>query len=180
MLGSGSGCGGRADVVRSLPPVLATADRCVDTRSVTAGAEPPPGPGWYPDPWGLAPYRWWSGSSWDAAVSPEPPSPSRDRSGWGAAFSVSAVLLFLWVGLWFAVLPLLLLSDADNGVATHDLRTLWIPEVLPGLITAVVCLVMVQEDRRRKLSWRLLAVPCVLLGVTVVIDVLAIALHKSG
>lgn len=90
------------------------------------------------------------------------------------------MLLFLWVGLWFAVLPLLLLSDADNGVATHDLRTLWIPEVLPGLITAVVCLVMVQEDRRRKLSWRLLAVPCVLLGVTVVIDVLAIALHRSG
>jgi hypothetical protein len=24
----------------------------------------PPAPGWYPDPWGRAPARWWDGASW--------------------------------------------------------------------------------------------------------------------
>ncbi len=28
----------------------------------------PPEPGWYPDPWGVAPWRWWDGMAWTANV----------------------------------------------------------------------------------------------------------------
>ena len=32
------------------------------------------GPGWYPDPFGEAPLRWWDGTKWEAAVSANPPA----------------------------------------------------------------------------------------------------------
>ncbi|MFE4468676.1 DUF2510 domain-containing protein [Leifsonia sp. NPDC056824] len=32
------------------------------------------GPGWYPDPFGEAPLRWWDGTKWEAAVSGNPPA----------------------------------------------------------------------------------------------------------
>ena len=31
------------------------------------------GPGWYPDPWRVAPQRWWDGVQWTAFVGPLPP-----------------------------------------------------------------------------------------------------------
>ncbi|MGH1524512.1 DUF2510 domain-containing protein [Leifsonia sp. L25] len=31
------------------------------------------GPGWYPDPFGEAPLRWWDGTKWVAAVSGHAP-----------------------------------------------------------------------------------------------------------
>jgi hypothetical protein len=31
------------------------------------------GPGWYPDPWNVAPQRWWDGMQWTAFVGPVPP-----------------------------------------------------------------------------------------------------------
>lgn len=40
----------------------------------SAGSLPPPppaaaaSPGWYPDPWGVAAYRWWNGHAWAANV----------------------------------------------------------------------------------------------------------------
>lgn len=35
----------------------------------------PPPPGWYPDPWRQAPWRWWDGGRWTAHVS-QPPRPT--------------------------------------------------------------------------------------------------------
>jgi hypothetical protein len=32
-------------------------------------APPPPPPGWYPDPGGAAPLRWWDGQAWTSATS---------------------------------------------------------------------------------------------------------------
>lgn len=32
-----------------------------------------PGPGWYPDPYGQAPLRWWDGAQWGAEVNGAPP-----------------------------------------------------------------------------------------------------------
>lgn len=34
----------------------------------TVGATPPPPPGWYPDPWGATPGRWWDGRQWTGFV----------------------------------------------------------------------------------------------------------------
>jgi hypothetical protein len=31
-------------------------------------ASPSPPPNWYPDPWGVAPWRWWDGTQWSAAI----------------------------------------------------------------------------------------------------------------
>jgi len=40
-------------------------------KPVGAGAQPQPAvpPGWYPDPHGQAPLRWWNGSTWSSDVS---------------------------------------------------------------------------------------------------------------
>lgn len=37
----------------------------------------PPAPGWYPDPWGHSPYRWWNGGSWEGHVWPPQEDPRR-------------------------------------------------------------------------------------------------------
>ena len=34
-------------------------------------------PGWYADPWGQAPYRWWDGDSWTPQTETPPPDPPR-------------------------------------------------------------------------------------------------------
>lgn len=144
---------------------------------MTAGSTPPPG--WYPDPWGLAAYRWWSGSSWGAAVSPLPRPDHRGRSVLGGGFLVTAAVLFSWAGLWVVMLPLLVVNDADNGRLGHDFRTLWVPEFIPAVITAVVCLIMVQAERRHPFGMKLLAVPCLLLVATIATATIAIAVHTS-
>jgi hypothetical protein len=42
-------------------------------------------PGWYPDPWGAAAWRWWDGSGWTAyASSPPAPTPSTGQGPAGA------------------------------------------------------------------------------------------------
>jgi membrane protease YdiL (CAAX protease family) len=62
-------------------------------QAVPAPAPVLPPAGWYPDPWGLAPWRWWDGAHWTGYVptpTPEkrpwyPPRASRDagpRAGW--------------------------------------------------------------------------------------------------
>jgi len=142
-------------------------------------ADSMPPPGWYSDPWGLAPYRWWSGSSWEAQVWPQPGPLHHGRRGWGLALVVTAGILLSWAGMWLAMLPLLLINDADNGRFGHDFRSLWVPEFLPAVITAVVCLVMVQAVQRRAVGMRLLALPVALLVITIVADTVAIALHTS-
>jgi len=42
----------------------------VHVSGVLSGANDSAPPGWYPDPWRVAPYRWWDGASWTGNVSP--------------------------------------------------------------------------------------------------------------
>lgn len=81
---------------------------------------------------------------------------------------VSAVLLSAWAAVWVLVLPLLMLSDADNGRFGRDLATVWLPEIAIGLGAAVACMVMVRAERRRPALWKVLAVPAVAVVVLVV------------
>jgi Protein of unknown function (DUF2510) len=138
-------------------------------------ASPPPG--WYPDPWGEAAYRWWNGSSWAPPASPLPQPRHRGRSLLGVGFLVTAAVLFSWAALWLAILPSLVINDADNGRAGHDLRTLWVPEFLPAVITAIVCLALVRVDRRRPLGVGLVALAVLLLAATTVLAAIAFALY---
>ena len=41
---------------------------------ITKGNPPTVPPGWYPDPWGAAPLRWWDGRAWSwQTTAPGPP-----------------------------------------------------------------------------------------------------------
>jgi len=63
--------------VASTPVVPLTAVASTPVVPV-ASPEPSPGQGWFPDPWGTAPLRWWDGAAWSwQTVDPAaPPVPS--------------------------------------------------------------------------------------------------------
>jgi uncharacterized protein len=71
-----------------------TATQTETQTHVTASASPVPTiqPGWYPDPWAVAPWRWWDGQQWspilrgpygEAWPLPAPPMPDRQPKGPG-------------------------------------------------------------------------------------------------
>jgi membrane protease YdiL (CAAX protease family) len=53
----------------------------VDDAQVRSPAAAPPPPGWYPDPWQHAPWRWWDGVAWTGYAGPHvalaPAAPTR-------------------------------------------------------------------------------------------------------
>jgi membrane protease YdiL (CAAX protease family) len=64
-------------------------------------APPTPPPGWYDDPWRLAPSRWWDGQAWSWHVQPAPspaaPSVPIEAGLWGL-LAITTVMVFLHVG----------------------------------------------------------------------------------
>ena len=63
---------------------------------MSAGGAVPPG--WYPDPWGQAPARWFDGAQWTAHISPTAhrvAGAGEDPTGWVIAAHLTA--LFTWV-----------------------------------------------------------------------------------
>ena len=62
---------------------------------------PSPPPGWYEDPWRLAPDRWWDGQAWSshvrAAPAAPPPTIPIEAGVWGL-IAITAVMVVLHVG----------------------------------------------------------------------------------
>ena len=72
-----------------------------------------PPPGWYDDPWGLAPRRWWDGTAWSWQVQglpppprPAPPTVPIEAGLWGLV-AITVLLVGIGVGASFvaALLP---------------------------------------------------------------------------
>jgi hypothetical protein len=130
------------------------------------------GPGWFPDPWGVAPYRWWDGESWAASVWPSEQTPrATGRNAVRVVLIVSSAFFWVWAGLLVLILPLLFVNDADNGRLNHDLTFVWLPEIAVALAGAVVCLVMLGVERKRPRLWKVLIPPAVAIVALVVTTV---------
>jgi len=78
-----------------------------------------PPPGWYPDPWAQASYRWWSGLDWTPHVSLAPPQPGMlplptiepeptlpVRAGWIALGLLLALLIGVGLVVGIAIVAL--------------------------------------------------------------------------
>lgn len=55
-------------------------------------------PGWYADPWAVAPYRWWDGTSWTERTGAPPPRPPWHRRYRKGLVTLTTVGLVLVVG----------------------------------------------------------------------------------
>ena len=107
-------------------------------------------PGWFHDPWGVAPCRSWEGSSWTSTIWTPSSVPTRGgRPEVRAVLIVTSMILWAWGGIWIFLSPALLLSDADNGRFAHDLRLVWLPKVALAVMGAVACLVILRYESNR-------------------------------
>jgi len=99
-----------------------------DSVGATEGVRPPAG--WYPDPWGQAPWRWWDGTVWTgyAGASDRPPISARRRArGWfpprdnhDGALRGGGIALAGFVAAYVASLGFALLTVAA-GASVHSI-----------------------------------------------------------
>jgi hypothetical protein len=120
----------------------------------------PPIAGWYPDPSTQSSYRWWDGNAWTTVVWSDKPRP-RDQSRLAVQILLSVASAVLWIvaGTLAILLPLLVISDADNGQLNWDFTTLWLPDFVVAVGGAVTCLLALGYEKRRPDLWRILAIP---------------------
>jgi len=89
-----------------------------------AGTAAPAAPGWYPDPWGQAPQRYWDGASWTPQTVPVGGKPQRPRLPEGAPVQGIGIWLLAVLPIISAVMPWLIRVDtssiADYLRATRD------------------------------------------------------------
>ena len=129
-------------------------------------AEPPRAePGWYRDPWGVAPARWWDGDAWTAHVvhaqPPRwwggPPPTLRPGAGW----SMVAAVVALWVLIRTTSEPV---ADAIGPTATIAAGYAVLFGGM-GLVAWWVSGVFGTGDRRRDLGLEARALDLLLLPV---------------
>lgn len=118
-------------------------------------------PGWYPDPWRIAAYRYWDGRAWSRYVSQRHRSmrvAKIARVGFIVGSAVSGTFLLFWIALF----PLILLEGSDNGCAGSNLSRVWLPNVSTLLLATVACVFMAARGiARRSRWWVVLPVTCV-------------------
>lgn len=79
-----------------------------------------PPPGWYADPWGNAPYRWWDGSRWTGAVSDGWSGKSDEpgvRSNWGMGDIGFGLLVWIaaTIGAFIVLIAAGAIEISENG-----------------------------------------------------------------
>ena len=86
----------------------------VSVSEASAGDKDPAQPGWYPDPWRIAPYRWWDGSCWTGSVSQpigvDSETTLANQDEFGGGMNVPSTL----GGRLNATVPLALLTIGEN------------------------------------------------------------------
>ena len=123
-----------------------------------------PPPGWYPDPWGLSPARWWDGTNWTGYIAAVP-TPERTwipprRSLEGALRGGLIALVGLVAALALSALGALLVLPF--GGSLHSLEALCLSQGGLWLSLFVACKVAVvrhgsgslRELGLERLSWR--------------------------
>ena len=114
-------------------------------------AQPPAGPGWYPDPGGSPAHRYWDGTRWtdalSSAIPPAGPQNARDDSrNFALAAHLSALLSIFFVGFSFiGPLVIYLMKKDDPFVRGHASEALNfnLSFLLYAVVLAIVGLVLV-------------------------------------
>jgi membrane protease YdiL (CAAX protease family) len=112
------------------------------TEPIAAPSAPAPPAGWYPDPWRVAPARWWDGMTWTGFTQPAPiPPPVPIATAWTTPMPVAAALPVARddiTGGWTAVLGFfgaMALSLLFQQVAiAFGVRELSAPSVVIGML----------------------------------------------
>ena len=157
--------GGSVGDRRAAPPTNGNGSRGGTQVAIAAPDVERPAAGWYPDPWGQAPWRWWDGNEWTgfagASAAPSkgwfPPRKVRDAPGMrGGGIAIIGVVSAIALSILFGLLAVAL------GARRHGVVVLGASEL--GLWSALVgaCLVAVRRHGSGslrdlglvKLSWR--------------------------
>lgn len=125
--------------------------------------QPPPPPGWYPDPWRQAPWRWWDGRAWTAHIShPRPATPwlaphvavdaERGPARWLRTFVLVDAGLFLLqlmitAAIWREFVDVI--RDDDNGDFTFSAFSFGGILMLAGTILRLIWLTRAAEAGKR-------------------------------
>src|SRR5262245_47768990 len=96
-------------------------------------------PGWFADPWGQAPLRWWDGYHWTGSVAPLAARSERQRRPW--RWKPRVTVISVVIALAWCVLVAIALQSTLSSLRTDDFdglnNMLQIPFALPWFLIPI-------------------------------------------